>query len=383
MSKKAATPTPDDYAVSKATPDRVLRAPALPYQPPRPKSYRPAIGLIGCGGITTSHLNAYRQARYRVVALTDLDRARAEQRRAQYYPRAGVLDSAAELLARPEIAVVDIATHPEVRAPLILAALKAGKHVLSQKPFVTDLAVGRKLVAAAARQGLQLAVNQNGRWAPHVSYARQAIASGLLGEVTSVDLSIHWDHNWCANTPFDELRHLILYDFAIHWFDMINCYLTGRQATRVLATARRTSSQKTKSPLLAQVLIDYPDAQAALTFRADTQFGAQDRTVIVGTKATLVSSGPNLNDQTVRLYTARGIATPKLTTRWFDDGFDGTMSELLCAIEAGREPSNSARDNLKSLELCFAALASADTGQPVKPGSVTRIEPYGAGPSEE
>ena len=49
------------------------------------------------------------------------------------------------------------------------------------------------------------------------------------------------------------------------------------------------------------------------------------------------------------------------------------MGELLCAIEADREPTHSARNNLKSLELCFAALKSADTGQPVKPGSVRAL----------
>ncbi|MCY2995421.1 MAG: hypothetical protein NTY19_47285 [Planctomycetota bacterium] len=49
----------------------MFAAPALPYQAPRPKTYRARIGLIGCGGITAAHLNAYRQARYQVVALTD------------------------------------------------------------------------------------------------------------------------------------------------------------------------------------------------------------------------------------------------------------------------------------------------------------------------
>ena len=51
--------------------------------------------------------------------------------------------------------------------------------------------------------------------------------------------------------------------------------------------------------------------------------------MIVGTLGTLVVQGPNLNEQAVRLYSARGIATPRLKGRWFDDGFDGTMSELL------------------------------------------------------
>jgi len=56
---------------------------------------------------------------------------------------------------------------------------------------------------------------------------------------------------------------------------------------------------------------------------------------------------------------------------WFSNGFEGTMGELLCAIEEGREPENNARANLKSLKLAFAAIASADSGKPEIPGNVT------------
>jgi hypothetical protein len=49
------------------------------------------------------------------------------------------------------------------------------------------------------------------------------------------------------------------------------------------------------------------------------------------------------------------------------------MAELLLAVEQRREPSNSARDNLKSLALCFAACASARRGEPMVPGTVRRL----------
>ncbi len=49
------------------------------------------------------------------------------------------------------------------------------------------------------------------------------------------------------------------------------------------------------------------------------------------------------------------------------------MAELICAIDEDREPSNSGRDNLESLGLCFAALASADAGKPVVPGTVRKM----------
>ena len=66
---------------------------------------------------------------------------------------------------------------------------------------------------------------------------------------------------------------------------------------------------------------------------------------------------------------------PKIPVKgcWFPDGFHGAMGELLRAIEEDREPTNSARDNLRSLELCFAAVASAEIRRPVDPGTVRRL----------
>ena len=82
------------------------------------------------------------------------------------------------------------------------------------------------------------------------------------------------------------------------------------------------------------------------------------------------------------LYTAEGIATPTLEGGWFPDGFHGSMGELLCAIEEGREPLNNARENLHSLAFCFAAIASATEGVPKIPGEVRRL-PAGSAPGTE
>ncbi len=63
-------------------------APDLPYEPRDPQQYQPGIGLIGCGAITTYHLDAYRKAGYRVVALCDPVAAQREKRRTEFFPAA-------------------------------------------------------------------------------------------------------------------------------------------------------------------------------------------------------------------------------------------------------------------------------------------------------
>src|SRR5262249_1490311 len=102
-------------------------------------------------------------------------------------------------------------------------------------------------------------------------------------------------------------------------------------------------------------------------------FGSLDTTYLAGTKGSAWSHGPDLNAQTVTFTNAQGSATPKLEGTWFREGFHGTMAELLCAIEENRTPSNNARENLKSLALCFAALASGDSGQPARVGATRRV----------
>ncbi len=350
-----------------------IAAPDLPYQPRLPRHYRPPIGLIGCGGITDHHLTAYRNAGLSVVAFCDLNRDRAEQQRDKFFPDAEVCQDYRDLLRKDEIEVVDIATHPPERPEIIKAAVRAGKHVLSQKPFVLDLDVGRRLVDLADEHGVCLAVNQNGRWAPHFAYLRAAVESGLLGPLASAQMSVHWDHTWVEGTPFEQVDHLILYDYAIHWFDMVNCLFADQSAIRVFAGEVPTSWQSITPPLLAHASITFENAHAVLAFNADTRHGSQDRTYVVGSKGTISSVGPGNRIQHLTMTTAEGVCQPVLEGSWFPDGFQGTMCELLCAIEDNRTPSIDARRNLDSLALCFAAVVSARQNEPIRPWDVIRL----------
>ena len=352
------------YGLSDIATPSITSAPALDYLPHAPRSYRPRIGLIGAGGISEYHLRAYKKAGWEVAAICDRTLAKAAARAQEFYPEAMVTTDYREVLARKDIDVIDATPHPAARVFVIEEALFAGKHVLSQKPFVLDLAEGERLVAQAQRLGLRLAVNHNGRWAPHFSYMAAALRAGLVGEVASIDFVLHWDHTWTAGTRFEEVEHLLLFDFGIHWFDIATVIMRGEQPERVYASVRRTSFQQMQPPFLASVVADYASGvQVRFNFNAHVQHGQQDSTIIAGSHGTLRASGPGLNDQRLWLHTAKGDAEVPLQGNWFDNGFAGSMGELLCAIEDQREPSNSAASSLDSLRFCFAAMASADAGQ--------------------
>jgi predicted dehydrogenase len=362
-----------NYALDPRDVDREIDAPDLPYRPPMPRRSQPKIAVVGCGGIAATHLAAYQKAGFAVAALCSRSRETACARQKEFFPDAEVFTDYAALLKRDDIEVLDLVPHPEHRAPLIEQALRARKHVLSQKPFVVDLDLGQRLCDLADKQGVKLAVNQNGRWSPHMSYLREAARAGLFGTPLTVRIAIQWDHNWIKELAFDKIHHIILYDFAIHWFDFTQSIFAGKTARRVYASVTRSAAQSATPPLLGQALVEYDGAQASLIFDGDSKFGALDTTTVVGTRATARSTGPSLSDQQVTFYTADGRFSPKLDGTWFTEGFQGTMGELLSAIEDNRQPLNNARDNLQSLALCFAAVKSADTGRPVAPGEVKAI----------
>src|SRR5262249_37684158 len=323
--------------------------------------------------ISVQHLNEYRHAGFRVIALCDHTESKARAYQEKFYPGATVTDDYHDLLRRDEIEVVDIATHPEERVEIIEEALRAGKHVLSQKPFVIDLDVGERLTRLADARGVRLAVNQNGRWAPHFSFIREALRAGLIGRLMSAHFSAHWDHSGIRGTKFEEIESLVLYDFGVHWFDLAAPFFEGRDALRVSAFAPRASGQRAKPPMLAQAIIEFEDGQASIVFNANVERGQEDRTVVAGTEGTIISAGPSLSEQSVTIYAADGYAKPTLDGTWFLGGFHGAMAELLCAIEEKREPVNNARGNLRGLSLCFAAIASATEGVVKAPDSKRRL----------
>ncbi|HVV73170.1 MAG TPA: Gfo/Idh/MocA family oxidoreductase, partial [Verrucomicrobiae bacterium] len=222
-----------DYGLSKQVCSASVAAPNLPYLPPVSRSFKPRIGLVGAGGVSEYHLRAYQQMGLDVVMICDVDGARAASRRDAFYPQAEVCTDYARLMQRDDIAVVDIALHPEHRAPVIQAAIQAGKHILSQKPFALDLDDALRMLDEADRRSLKIAVNQNGRWAPHFAYAREAVRAGLLGRIGSVDFNLAFDHSWTVGTHFENIHHLLLYDFGVHWFDLAGCLLAGQKPVSV------------------------------------------------------------------------------------------------------------------------------------------------------
>ena len=334
----------------------------IDYRPSLPTDYRPGVGIVGCGSIVKSaHLKAYASYGINVVGVYDISPQAARQLQEEYaIPHA--FSSLDELLNHPQIEVVDIATHPEQRVPLMIEALEAGKHILSQKPLAPTVEDARQVVELADRKKLRVAVNQNGRWAPPWRIATLLIEQGAVGDVLAVTHLYDMKFGWIPGTHFDTMRHFAIYDYSIHWIDITRCWMAQRKTITVRARDYRTANQPAegRTPWGMWIEIAYEGGASAMIRGIGCAENSERSHPfwIHGTEGTI--RGSVLGRDFVELEKDGVFSRYHLEGQWFPDGFAGTMGELLWAISEGREPSNSARHNLLSLEMTLAAVRSAD-----------------------
>ena len=293
-----------------------------------------------------------------------------------------VFEDLDELLGHPDIEIVDVATHADVRPAIVSRALAAGKHVLSQKPLAGDVRAARGLVDEAEQLGLEFAVNQNGRWAPAWRSATLLIEQGAIGDVVAVTHLYHHHYAFTLGTVFDEIEHLVLYDYSVHWFDITRCWLERKTPTAVRAREYRTPNQPvvSKAPWGAWATIDYEDGSSAMirgvgcaaTTRPHKPFWIHGSEGTI--RGAVLGSGATPGSEWLELERDGRSTRFELDGSWHTNGFAGSLGELVTAVAEQREPYNSARHNLLSLELTLAACRSAeDDGRPVVIGSDTDV----------
>ena len=148
--------------------------------------HRVRFGIVGAGRIARNQLAPALARADRAVlhaaASRDLERARALGPERAY-------DAYEALLRDPDVDAVYVATHNGLHRELVLAALRAGKHVLCEKPLGRSADECREMVAAADAADRFLVEAFMYRHHPQIAEARRRVADGAIGEVTAVEAS--------------------------------------------------------------------------------------------------------------------------------------------------------------------------------------------------
>lgn len=221
------------------------------------------------------------------IELVAVGSSQAENVR-QALPQVDVIADPCVLFARDDIDLVVIATPNDTHAPLAADALRAGKHVVIDKPFALNLAEARALMALADSSGRLLSVFQNRRWDSDFLAVSKAIADGEIGEVAH--FKTHFDRfrpevraRWReqagpgAGIWYDLGPHLI--DQALELFGLPTG-VSGRLAIQ---------RQDGESPDWAHVLLDYGKPQVILHASMLVAAGSR-RFVVHGDRGSLIKA---------------------------------------------------------------------------------------------
>ncbi|GGS23678.1 dehydrogenase [Streptomyces humidus] len=196
-------------------------------------------GIIGVGFMGTVHARAVRRAGA-VVSRTagstpDSSRA-ATGRIGAEIPT----DTVEELLSADDVDVVHVCTPNSTHAPLVRAAIAAGKHVVCEKPLAVDPGEAAELVRLAADAGVTATVPFVYRFYPTVREARARVADGSTGPVRLLHGSYLQD--WLAEDTDDDWRvdaaaggpSRAFADIGVHWCDLVE-FVSGHRITRLAA----------------------------------------------------------------------------------------------------------------------------------------------------
>jgi predicted dehydrogenase len=337
-----------------------------------PPSLHKGIGIVGAGGIVEyAHLPAYAKAGLEVIGVFDTNLERAQTlAQAHGFTAFASLET---LLSEPRIQVVDIAVLPHAQPEIALKALKAGKHLLCQKPLALELSAAQEIEREARLRGLLVVVNQQLRYSESLTVARELIRQDWIGEANFMQVNVNVLTDWSLWQWLFKSPRLEVMFHSIHYLDAVRSFFGDPE--RVFCMASRMPGQAAVGETRTVSNLIYANERRALV-TANHENRSQDNVAtfrIEGTDGAIRGTLGLMYDYPkgrVDTLEVKGQQTDgwipyPITTRWLPDAFIGPMRALLLAIETGQEASSSARDNLGTVRLVHALYQSMDSHQSV------------------
>ncbi|MDE0310769.1 MAG: Gfo/Idh/MocA family oxidoreductase, partial [Caldilineaceae bacterium] len=245
----------------------------------------------------------------------------------------------------------------------------AGKHIFSQKPLAPSLGEAERIVEICRDAGVTLMVNQQARWAPPHRALRLLVEQGVLGHVYAISHfhRAYQDYGWYA-----EHEDFNIVDHGIHYVDLSR-YFSGHTPLRVKATTTMVPGQNAVSPMIYTILFEYEESSQIMTtlhFNNIVSAPALHDHLwfLDGTRGSALLSNPmGTAKLSVSLKDSpEQVQTYEIAGTWGYEGFAGSMGEMLRAMEEGREPECTGRDNLESIRMAVAAVESSNSGESVE-----------------
>ncbi|WNQ12378.1 Gfo/Idh/MocA family oxidoreductase [Paenibacillus aurantius] len=347
------------------------------------------IGLIGAGSISESHLDAYSKndQTAEIYAICDLNGERA-QAKADKYGATRVYTDYHELLADSEVEAVSICTWNNTHAEIAIAALRAGKHVLVEKPLCRTVEEALQVEQAVKESGKILQVGFVRRYDRNAEVVRQFIDSGELGEIYYAKASclrrLGNPGGWFSDIERSGGGPVI--DLGVHvidicWYMMgrpkvvsvsANTYnkLGNRANVKNLSFYKAADYDASKNTVedLANALIRFENGASLMVDVSFTLHAKQDELSVklYGDKGG-VELEPNIQLVLEKHDTILNVTPQTDSTSFnFPSAFQNEIRMFLHSVQSGDTPRSPVQDGVEVMKMLCGIYESAAKGQEIR-----------------
>ena len=335
------------------------------------------VGVIGSGSIAT-HRHAPEYAlnpNVEIVAFADRVPERAEKLAKKYDAKA--YSKAEDIIGIKDIDAVSVCTPNAFHAPLTIAALQAGKHVLCEKPMATSAEEAKAMIAAAAAAGKFLMIGHNQRLAPLHVKAKELISNGTIGKVISFRTSFShpgpesWSIEGATGWFFDKKQAFVgtMGDLGVHKADLIR-WLLGEEIVEVASMVEHLEKPMGDVDDNAVCLLKSQTGAVGTLTASWTHYPGEDNaTFVFGSKGHIrIGADPRF---TVTCFLKTGekqyFEVGALQTNEGGGQSDtGVIRTFVESILTNTPPVISGDEGRKALAIILACLKSSETKQFVK-----------------
>ncbi len=333
-------------------------------------------GIIGCGRIAPKHaesITAIPDAE--LVAVCDIIPEKAEEF-ARLYNAEPYLDYK-ELLQRDDIDIVTIATPSGNHAEIGIAAAKAGKHVMVEKPMSMTLKEADSLIKACQENNVKLSVIHQNRYNKSIKTLRTAMESGRFGKLTHGQATVRWNRNdeYYTQAPWRGTKLQdggVLMNQSIHNIDLLQWMMGPVESVYGYTT---TALRPIEMEDVAGAVIRFKNGAIGLIEAATTIYpkNIEETLNIFGATGSVIIGGIAVNrvetwefedseEEKKQIFASQENDPPTV----YGFGHREIIEDMIKAVKSNTSPPLNGEEGRKALEIILAIYKSQETGLPVK-----------------
>lgn len=327
--------------------------------------------VFGCGFWSHYQIPGWNELEgLELVAVYNRTLAKAEKV-AEKFNVPAAYDDPQALLDKEELDFVDIITDVDTHLKFTKMAAERGLDVVCQKPMAPSWEDARALVNACEENGVRLFINENFRWQAPIRKVREAMDSGVIGDVFKARVSFCSAFPVFDNQPFlAELDQFILTDVGSHVLDV--CRFIGGDARSLYCRTTRVNPN-IKGEDVANVLMEMKNgmhcyAEMSYASLLEKEVFPQTLILLEGSRGSIRLDADYELKVTTSDGTSHEIIRPVMYP-WIDPEYAVVHSSIVDAQRdilnglRGGKAETTGRDNLKTIDLVFSSYRSAETGE--------------------